>query len=565
MKKQKTFVYKIRKTFILYAIMPIFLLLILFSVFIMLSTNSSIKSRIKEAGVEIGIILDGLNKNYKKECMGMAAEDMISDFIQNGSGSSRIFEEYYAYTLAQELSFDMTIMNIGGEVLLSTDKKENIWKGSAITRLTANKELVQEEPTMVYGRLKTEFGILYYYGFGMIVYQGQEPVGYLIYYTEDQLLKSLMETKGVDGVVLTNRFGSVLATTMEQARSNLNKLVFQPDDEGVFQLNGKNFFMSEYLLEDDGMVLLTISGMEERQYIFRLLPMFILFIMVLQVGILTMLSKRMGAQAIGPVEELLKVVVRTQGGDLQASVQLDTGDEFETLANEYNQMIYEVNHLIGRNEELFELRKEAEFAVLRNQFNPHFIFNVLETLRYTLLVDMKQAEEIIISLSQFLRYNIYVSDKLVPLGEDIEHLENYLKLHKARFQERMQYEIVLPEDVDEVLVPKFFTQPFIENSIKHGFRVRDRFKVTVQIEKQEECLMVWIRDNAGGMTAERFAEVTGILMNSEGEKGHVGLYNMDRTFKLLYGAEYGISLLNDAGIGLTVSIRIPDNEGDGDV
>lgn len=292
-----------------------------------------------------------------------------------------------------------------------------------------------------------------------------------------------METKGVEGVILTNRFDSVLATTMEQARSNLNKLVFQPDKQGVFQLDGKKFFMAEYLLKDDGMVLLTINGMEERQYILRLLPIFIVFTMALLVGILTLLSRRMGNQAIGPVEELLKVVIRTKKGDLQANVQLDTGDEFETLANEYNQMVNEINHLIVRTEELFELQKEAEFAVLRNEFNPHFIFNVLETLRYTLLVDIKQAEDIIISLSQFLRYNIYVSDKLVPLGEDIEHLENYLKLHKARFQERMQYEIVLPEDVKTLLVPKFFTQPFIENSIKHGFKVRDRSEQSRKINR----------------------------------------------------------------------------------
>jgi len=367
---------------------------------------------------------------------------------------------------------------------------------------------------------------------------------------------------GVEDVVLVNRFDSVIATTMEQARNRLNKLAFQPDKTGVFNMKDKSFYMARQTLSDDDMVVITINRMEEGQYILRLLPMFTGFVMVLLIGILTPLSKRMGRQAIGPVEELLKVVIRRKEGDLQASINLTTGDEFETLANEYNHMVCEVNHLLERNEELFELRKEAEFAVLRNQFNPHFIFNVLETLRYMLLVDIKQAEEIIISLSQFLRYNIYVSDKLVPLGEDIEHLENYLKLHKARFGERMQYEIDLPENVREVLVPKFFTQPFIENSIKHGFRVRDHFKVRIQAEKQEHQLLVRIKDNAGGMTRERYEEVMGKLRNTESLEEHIGLYNMDRTFKLLYGEEYGISLMNDPGTGLTVCVRIPFNEGE---
>ncbi len=74
------------------------------------------------------------------------------------------------------------------------------------------------------------------------------------------------------------------------------------------------------------------------------------------------------------------------------------------------------------NKNMAELQRQAEFKMIRNQFN-HFIFNVLETLRYTVFIQPVEAEKMILSLSKFLRYNLYNQDKFVPLKEDIEHLE----------------------------------------------------------------------------------------------------------------------------------------------
>lgn len=560
MKRQKSFVHKIRNTFILYAIVPVFLLLLLFSVFMVFNTNNSLRFRTQKAGQEIGGTLDALYQNYKAECLRMAGLPAVRDFVQSGDGSYRVYEEYYANSLKQEIQFEMTILNLEEEVLLSTDKRENVFKGSALTRLVQMKNEGQQGIETLYGKLNTDFGMLYYYGFGTVIYEEGAPAGYLMYYTSDQLLKRLIAAKGVAAVVLTNRFDTVLATTIEQARNNLNKLILTPDQDGELLLEGNKFYMASYQMPDDDIIINTINSMEEGQHILRFLPVFITFVMALLVCILLFLSKRMGRQAVGPVEELLKVVVKTREGDLQASVSLKTGDEFETLADEYNHMIAEINQLIARNEELFELQKESEIAILRSQFNPHFIFNVLETLRYTLLVDTKKAEEIIISLSQFLRYNLYMNDKLVPINEDLEHLENYLKLHKARFQERMQYEIHLPAEAGGVLVPKFFTQPFIENSIKHGFRARDCFKIMIEVELKKDHLQVQITDNAGGMTEARFAEVIGKLEKTERLDEHIGLYNMDRTLKLIYGDAYGIILENKPQVGLTVLIRIPIEE-----
>ena len=160
-----------------------------------------------------------------------------------------------------------------------------------------------------------------------------------------------------------------------------------------------------------------------------------------------------------PIGAMLDAIRETSDGKFDISLELGTGDEFDTLAKEYSSMVKKVDALIESNKSMAELQRQAEFKMIRNQFNPHFIFNVLETLRYTVFVSPAEAEKMILSLSKFLRYNLYNQDKFVPLKEDIEHLEDYLMLHKARFQERLTYEISVEEEAGQIFVPKFFSQP----------------------------------------------------------------------------------------------------------
>jgi LytS/YehU family sensor histidine kinase len=223
--------------------------------------------------------------------------------------------------------------------------------------------------------------------------------------------------------------------------------------------------------------------------------------------------------------------------------------------------------MMRSNEELFELRKNMEFEVLRNQFNPHMVFNVLESLRYTLRQDADGAERMVLMLSRFLRYGIYARGPMVLLGEDAEQLKNYMELQRLRYRDSMTYEILLPKEALEISVPKFFVQPFVENSIKHAFKARERFHVEVAFECGEGRLLAKVSDNGGGMPPERFKEVCAKLEENGVPAGHIGIGNMNRTLRLMFGEEHGVKLVNREGEGLTVlvSVPLPDTGGHRDV
>src|SRR5690606_20380968 len=166
-----------------------------------------------------------------------------------------------------------------------------------------------------------------------------------------------------------------------------------------------------------------------------------------------------------------------RSGDLKSYVYIHTGDEFEVLANQYNEMLDDLNDLLEKNKELSDIRRVTEIKLLQSQFNPHFLFNVLETLRYTMLTNLDHAQEIIFSQSRLLRYSLNDQNKNVLFAKDLEYTIDYLKLHKFRFKDRLEYEICIPDELKNVYVPKLLLQPIIENSIKYGYKNKMKLNI----------------------------------------------------------------------------------------
>src|SRR5690606_41549237 len=145
------------------------------------------------------------------------------------------------------------------------------------------------------------------------------------------------------------------------------------------------------------------------------------------------LAEKMASKNVQSINKLVTAVQRLQQGDMRAYVDMEKEDsftegEFEYLYKQYNIMVKNLNQLMKRNEELARTRRVSEIKMLKAQFNPHFLFNVLETLRYTMLVDTKKAEHIIMTLSKLLRYSLDTSVEEIALEDDLDYTIDYLKL-----------------------------------------------------------------------------------------------------------------------------------------
>src|SRR5690606_7168902 len=138
------------------------------------------------------------------------------------------------------------------------------------------------------------------------------------------------------------------------------------------------------------------------------------------------LAEKMASKNVQSINKLVTAVQRLQQGDMRAYIDMEKEDsfiegEFEYLYKQYNIMVNNLNQLMKRNEELARIRRVSEIKMLKAQFNPHFLFNVLETLMYKMLVDTKKAEEISKTLSKLLRYSFHTAVEEIAMEDDLDY------------------------------------------------------------------------------------------------------------------------------------------------
>ncbi|NLC97124.1 MAG: histidine kinase [Erysipelotrichaceae bacterium] len=243
--------------------------------------------------------------------------------------------------------------------------------------------------------------------------------------------------------------------------------------------------------------------------------------------------------------------------------QINTNDEFELLSLEINKMLANIDSLNNKNTELLELNKEIEIKQLESQFNPHFLYNTLETIRYVMYMDKDMASELILKLTNILRYSISFVDDVAKLEEDIKYIENYLEICKVRFQERFNYTLKIDEKCKKLLIPKLIFQPIIENSIKHNFRQKPNLSIWVTSEIVDNKLHIEIEDDGEGMEEKELNKLIKFIEGGSNKTSHVGLYNVYRRLKLKYNEDFSFNIYSKKNIGTKVVIVIPLDLEDG--
>jgi two-component sensor histidine kinase len=206
-----------------------------------------------------------------------------------------------------------------------------------------------------------------------------------------------------------------------------------------------------------------------------------------------------------------------------------------------------------REQEFSKLAAEAELRALRAQINPHFLFNSLTAIGYLIQTAPEKAFETLMKLTQLLRRVLKTSGEFSTLGEEIELVKSYLEIEQARFEERLEIEIDVAEDLEKLAVPSFVLQPLVENAVKHGIsKAKSGGRITISArledEKENSFLKLNVIDTGAG------DKTNNILQNRQ--KG-VGLNNIEQRLNNYYGDSAALIIENQNGDGMTAEIKIP--------
>lgn len=248
-------------------------------------------------------------------------------------------------------------------------------------------------------------------------------------------------------------------------------------------------------------------------------------------------------------------------------IQMKGNDELGRTAHSFNLMQAEIRRTIQALEKQSEIERkllekeveteqmhrklqEGRFAQLQSQINPHFLFNILNTIAAMAREEHAPlSEDLIVRLSNFFRYSLSSDEKLVPLGREIQLLRDYIELQETRYGERITMEIRFDPTLKHTIVPKFILQPLVENSILHGLKeYRSGGLIRVRVFSSRKGITILVSDNGCG-----FVPCKQPL--SSNKHRSVGLINIIERVELVGGK---VSVFSRLGIGTVVKILLKE-------
>ena len=219
-------------------------------------------------------------------------------------------------------------------------------------------------------------------------------------------------------------------------------------------------------------------------------------------------------------------------------------DTAEKITEKNRYLMIGLSHLISTQmeiskvENLISLLKYSELKALQSQINPHFLFNVLNTMTSLIRTNPEKAREVTIDLSNYLRYNLDNNLKNVELIKELNQIDTYIKIEKARFGDKLNIIYDVDESLYNFQIPSLIIQPLVENSIKHGIlKKRDKGFVKIIVKKIDKDIEVAIEDDGVGIEQS-------IIDNLDKKiEENIGLKNVHQRLKLLYGEGLNITKL----------------------
>lgn len=186
---------------------------------------------------------------------------------------------------------------------------------------------------------------------------------------------------------------------------------------------------------------------------------------------------------------------------------------------------------------------QSEIKLLHAR-EPPFLFNALNTIKAVIRRDSEQASQLVQYLSTFSA-KLKAAFGVCYLADEIEHVNAYLQIEKARFQSRLQVNIAIPQELSQQQLPAFTLQPIVENAIKHGTsQLLDTGRVAISARREGQHLMLEIEDNAG-----LYQPVT----NASG----LGMNLVDKRLRERFGDDYGISVACEPDSYTRITLRLP--------
>lgn len=392
---------------------------------------------------------------------------------------------------------------------------------------------------------------------GKRIIEEGETLGYVVITMDSRQFQIKLSELSSQSII-TDENGKVYITNNYAFLDNLNRFSLgETDFEGTVKNDADDYYITSTSILDNRLHIYSIKLISNQVQFFLSIGIILMFVFGLIILLVLYSTKKLAIKKTEDFYKITRAFGTVQSGDLSTRVSITSNDEFQTIGDSFNEMVENLQKEISRNQEMTERLSMTQIRQLRSQFNPHFIYNTLDNIRFMVKFNPEDASKMILSLSTLLRYSLDNTMESVSLVEDMEFTGNYLKIMKYRYGERLSYSIDIPKEVENIVIPKLIIQPLIENAVKYGAEGSTNLHVTLSAFRKGDDLVLLCVDNGMGMDEDTLERVNSQLEKEVNDSTHFGLYNIHRRLRLRYGQSAGVSIESSNTEGTRLKIVIP--------
>ncbi|HEY0826925.1 MAG TPA: sensor histidine kinase [Bacilli bacterium] len=563
-------------------------LILLAFLFYQTSTGLLEKTMVRNAGQNADYLADYLDKYFSSlsysalQVYGFAS---IMDVMEYGSDSNTdIFnlrdtlKNYFRLMQSQNEDIVKIILYGNNNTFQESWTRASLYDPIQLSKNTPHSDEMQNLPfqhTFMFTYHEQSLNkSLFVYGITIYDPYYKNKIGTVLFYIQSKDLQKMIEkyNRSPNVIVLQNSQGEKFYQTENIYEEEIQSYsipyfpISQVKPEMNFSNHRTQLISTAYL--DHGNIQLNIvypstELNKNRKYIFNL-TLLILFVAILFIYLFSLMSQQYITK---PLQLLGKTMKAVRNGNFAVSLKVnDWRDDISELSRNFNFMTRKITDLIESEYETKLRNKEAQIIALQTQINPHFLYNTLQTIGgKAVLSGNYEVHEMCSALGDMFRYSFYEGNKESTLGMELLHVNNYLYIQRLRFEDFLQTEIDVEDELMEFKMIRFVLQPIIENAIVHalGKIENTRLRIHVSAIRDADNIMISVKDDGPGIEPNQLAELLHIL----GQKSladysgiSIGLKNVHERLRLVYGPVYGIHIESTFGQGTTVLITIPLEE-----
>ncbi|MBR2066693.1 MAG: histidine kinase [Solobacterium sp.] len=525
MKKKQTYKEYLQKSFIQYAMVLFFTMAFLLVLFFMVHFYLTVVRQNTQSNIQTVSYFQDKYDSYEKECDVLVKnKDIFSTLDGDLSARTELSRSLYSFANQEDIKAIFVLLDRNGEVVLSNLTSGNTINFSSSPFVVRTISRLQNKPETTLAQIcdveLTQEQNCFYSFAKEIVNEKNECEGYLFLNMKTSNMDEYADNLN-DEILIVDRFNNAIFSSIKLEKDPGDKFParrvnLEIERNGIYTIEKEKMYTRLYSIENPEIRIYTLTSIERNIQMLRMAGSFFM-LMLVAVGILIILMTRL-----------------------------------YTRLNERG---------------MRDLMRDLEVKNLEEQFNPHFVFNVMESVRFQIDEDPHKAQDMLLAFSTLMRYSINYGQSKVRLETDIDYLSDFLMLQKIRYNNLLTYEFQIPDELLDCMIPKLLLQPIIENSIRHGFIKGKELHIQIIAEEKDNELIFTIKDNGKGITEEKLKEIRARFEEEVSDETikHVGLYNVEKVLSMLYGEQYGLTINSHIDEGTIVILRMPYEVEDEDV